>query len=40
MNHDIWGTVKARKLGFGMQILEVLAQRKFILAGSHHIRVV
>jgi len=28
-------TVKARKLGFGMYILELLAQRKFVSAEFH-----
>jgi len=27
--------IKARKLGLGMQILEILGQRNFSLAGCH-----
>jgi len=28
-------TIRARLLGFGMQISELLAQRKFVLGGCH-----
>jgi len=34
MDSAISETVRARILGFGMQILELLAQRKFVLAGN------
>jgi len=35
MNAEISETIKARMLGFGKQILEVLGQLKFPLEGSH-----
>jgi len=35
MKAEISETIKARKLGFGAQILEVLGQRKFISPGCH-----
>jgi len=35
MNAEISETIKARLLGFGMQIPELFAQRKFVSAGSH-----
>jgi len=35
MNAEISETIRARLLGFGMQISELLAQRKFVSAGCH-----
>jgi len=35
MNAEILETVKARLLGIGMQIPELLTQRKFVSAGCH-----
>jgi len=34
MNAEISETIKARLLGFGMQIPELLTQRKFVLAAA------
>jgi len=33
MNAEISKTIKAKKLGLGMQILEILARLKFVSAG-------
>jgi len=35
MNAEISETIRARLLGFGMQIPELLAQRKFVSAACH-----
>jgi len=35
MNAEISETIKARLLRFGMQIPELLTQRKFVSAASH-----
>jgi len=35
MNAEISETIKATKMGFGMQILEVLLQSKYVSAKGH-----